>query len=405
MKWSFGGEFLSEREKRNISILETLRRAGPLSKPDISQRIGLNVVTVSNYVDDFLKNRMVFEKELDVSEGGRRPVLLDLNPDSAYSIGIGVNLFESVGLVLDLKGNVLAKVVNERLPKDVYEVGEHVKSLVKIVLDKSKDKAGRIKGIGIGISGLVNKNDGSISWPQKVSGGYTYVPLNSPLRSSIEKEFGLPVTIENDATCACFGEQWTRKDLERGNVVFIFSGVGCGIMIDWNIYTGSSGFAGEISIDNPSSREKMACGAGDDCILQRCEADVGIIENARKILDGRKSVMLELCAGDVTKLTLKNVFLAAKNKDAAAAEILQAGAKRLGLKIAFLVNLLNPEMVIIGGGFETAGEAFLAQVRLTVSEWSFKEMSSGLKIVYSDLSENSVAMGAASLVVRKIFAQ
>ena len=88
----FEDKELTEKEKRSVDILEMLRRFGPISRPEISQRLGVNIVTVSNYIEEFIKNKLVLEKELDVSEGGRRPVLLDLNPEIAFAVGVGLNL-------------------------------------------------------------------------------------------------------------------------------------------------------------------------------------------------------------------------------------------------------------------------------------------------------------------------
>src|SRR4030042_6597012 len=98
---------LTEKEKRNIEILEILRKDGPISRPDISKEMGINVVTISNYIDEFIKRNLIFEKELDVSEGGRRPVLLDLNPQAGFVIGVGLNLMNMVGLLVDRKSTRL----------------------------------------------------------------------------------------------------------------------------------------------------------------------------------------------------------------------------------------------------------------------------------------------------------
>jgi len=92
-------------------------------------------------------------------------------------------------------------------------------------------------------------------------------------------------------------------------------------------------------------------------------------------------------------------------KNPVASSVLEKAAKKLGIKISYLVNLLNPEVVVLGGGLEESGEEFLNIVRSTVSEWAFRESTSNLKIVYSQLRENAVAMGAASLVLEKVFAQ
>src|SRR3989338_9004337 len=105
----FQKESLSEKEKRKIDILEILRRRGPISRPEVSKEMGVNVVTISNYIDEFIKHNLVYEKELDISEGGRRPLLLDLNPQAGFVIGVGLNLMNMVGLLVDLKGNIVTK--------------------------------------------------------------------------------------------------------------------------------------------------------------------------------------------------------------------------------------------------------------------------------------------------------
>ncbi|MCX5714861.1 MAG: ROK family protein, partial [Candidatus Omnitrophica bacterium] len=101
----------------------------------------------------------------------------------------------------------------------------------------------------------------------------------------------------------------------------------------------------------------------------------------------------------------KSVFIAARSKNEIAISALDNAAKRLGVKVAGLVNLLNPQVVVIGGGFEEAGEAFLNRVNLTVRDWAFRESTDGLKIVYSQLRENAVAVGAASLVMQQVFSR
>ena len=115
-------EVLTEKEKRNIEIMEILRRHGPISRPDISKEMGINVVTISNYIDDFIKHNLVYERELDTSEGGRRPLLLDLNAEGGCIIGVGLNLTNTVGLLVDLKGNILNKTQIMKPPASVKEV-------------------------------------------------------------------------------------------------------------------------------------------------------------------------------------------------------------------------------------------------------------------------------------------
>ncbi len=401
-------ETLSEKEKRNIDILEILRRRGPISRPDISQELGVNVVTISNYIDEFIKQNLVFEKELDVSEGGRRPVLLDLNPRAGFVIGVGLNLMNMVGLLVDLKGNIVTKTQIARPRASVKEITESLLEIIREILRRSKEYTSDIKGVGVGIAGLVNKKDGSIHWPQKMNHYYTYASVDLRLKDLIEKEFNLAALIENDATCACFGEHWL--DLERGlkNVIYMFSGVGCGIMLDGEIYTGTQGYAGEVSIYNFKEQDLFNCEIAKGCFMKRWEMDLGIIDDLKEMLSRNKETaekFFRLTSSNINNVDLKSVFIANRAKDPIASLVLGRAGKRLGIKIAYLVNLLNPEVVVIGGGLEEAGDEFLTIVTQTVKDWAFREVTEDLKILYSQLRENAVAQGAASLVTRKIFAR
>jgi predicted NBD/HSP70 family sugar kinase len=405
----FQSDNLSEKERRNIDILELLRKRGPISRPEISKEIGINVVTISNYVDDFIKHNLVLEKELDVSEGGRRPVLLDLNPQGGYIIGVGLNLMNMVGLLVDLKGNIITKTQIAKPQKpSVKDITESLLQIIREIFRRSKDYAANIKGVGVGIAGLVNKQDGSIHWPQKMDHYYTYASVDLPLKSLIEREFNVPTLIENDATSACFGEYWLGIESGIRNLIYMFSGVGCGLLINGQIYRGSQGYAGEVSIYNYKEQDAFNCEAGNSCFLKRWEMDLGILDEVKVRLSKDKEAadkFFKLTSSNMDNVDLKSVLIAARTGEPMVLAALDTAAKRLGIKIAHMVNLLNPEMVVLGGGLEEAGEGFLNKVTATVKEWSFREETESLKIVYSQLRENAVALGAASLVMQRLFAQ
>jgi len=399
----------SEKEKRNIEILGMLRRQGPLSRSDISQEIGINVVSISNYIDDFIKCNLVYEKELDVSEGGRRPVLLDLNPRAGYAIGVGLNLMNMVGLLVDLKGNIITKTQIARPQASVKEVSECLLEIVREILRRSKGYVENIKGIGVGIAGLINKKDGSIHWPQKMDHYYTYASVDLPLRGLMEKEFNLPTLIENDATSACFGEHWFNLKENYKNVLYMFSGVGCGMIINGELHRGAQGYAGEVSVYNYKEQDLFSCQSAQPCFIKRWDLDLGIVADVKKalLLDNQKAeeFFRNSASNNIENLDLKSIFHAGRLKNPVALEVLEKAAKRLGIKIAYLVNLLNPEVVVIGGGFEEAPDEFLNTIKSTVGDWAFREATGNLKIVNAQLRENAVAMGAASLVLERVFAQ
>ncbi len=405
----FQQEELTEKERRNIDILEILRRRGPLTRPDISKELSINVVTISNYIDDLIRHNLVLEKELDVSEGGRRPELLDLNPQGGYIIGVGLNLMNMVGLLADLKGNIITKTQIVRPRPSVKEVTECLLDIIREILRRSKEYTSNIRGVGVGIAGLINKKTGSIHWPEKMGDYYTYASVDIPMLDLIEKEFDLPALVENDANCACFGEYWLNLKGQFKNIIYMFSGVGCGIIINGDIYTGTHGYAGEVAIYNHKEQELLTCAlAQEGCFFKRWEVDLGIIDDLKSMLakdSNAAEKFFKLTSSNPNNVDLKSVFIASRAGYPMARLALDRAAKRLGIRIAYVVNLLNPEVVVIGGGLEEAGEEFLNKVNLTVKDWAFRESTEELKIIYSQLRENAVAIGAGSLVTQRIFAK
>lgn len=393
----FKTENLSERSRKNLFILDAIRRRGPISKTDISSLIGLNVVTVSNYVDDFLRQKLIFEKEFDVSKGGRRPLLLDLNSQAGYALGVGVNLLSTIGVVTDLSGKVLLKVRREKTSHSVKEAVDSIIEIVSELVAKTENVRTKIRGIGIGIGGVVDADHEKVRWPEKVGSTYHYVDVTVPLKDILEREFNFPVMIDNDATLACFGEQWLALESDVKDLVYMFSGVGCGLMLNNEIYRGTSGCAGEVAIHNDKKESPY--------FLERWEADLGIRDNYLKLINWKKGLKNNKEAQDeAVPLSLKEIFDAAKKGDTVAIDVVREAGRRLGIRVAHLVNLLNPQMVIIGGGIEEAGLALMEEIKESVSAWCFTESAQAVKIVSSRLGDEAVALGAASLVIRHIFA-
>ena len=179
-------------------------------------------------------------------------------------------------------------------------------------------------------------------------------------------------------------------------------------MINGEVYRGAQGYAGEVSIYNYKEQDQFRCDSGRDCFIKRWEMDLGMVDEARDALAKdreKREKFLNQYSCALETLDLKTVFAAARAGDSLVELVLERAAKRLGIKIAYLVNLLNPQAVIIGGGIEEAGEKFLNTVTSTIKEWAFRETADNLKIIYSQLRENAVALGVASLVMRRIFAQ
>jgi len=316
-----------------------------------------------------------------------------------------------VGVLTDLDGKILTHIKRDRPNAPVKEIVNCTIDIIREILEKSNELKDRIKGIGIGIAGIVNKNTGTIRWPERISDkGCIYSSIYLPLKDIIEKEFNIPCVIENDATVACFAEEWLAMEPQIENLIYMFSGVGCGIMINREIYRGATGAAGELSISNLKEDNLFNCQLGNPCFLKPWEADLGMVSEAKRIIrePSKKytgSKILEFAEGKIENINLKHIFQAVAESDTVALGIIKTVGRRLGVKIAFLVNLLNPEVVILGGGIEQAGSLFFDTIKEVVSSWAFKETAGVVKIIPSRLGEDSVALGAASLIVRNIFAR
>ncbi len=387
-------EILTDRERKNFSILDLIRRKGPITRTEISKETELNIVTVSNYVNTYIQKGLVMEGGLDISTGGRRPVVLELNPKAAYIIGVGLDLFNIIGILSDLKANVVLEVKKARPQGAESVLIERLSDVIEELIQKSSLDKEKIKGIGIGIPGIVDRRGGTIRWPQQM--GSIYI---STLKNMLEQKFNIPVFIENDATVAAFGEREFELESEVTNLIFMYSGVGCGIVVNGQIYGGATGCAGELGLLNIGDAEKKQWQG-----LERWQADLGVSERAREeIKKGVKSKMQDICKGDISKIDFKCVVEASLEGDELAMNLLRKAGEELGMRIAYLVQILNPEVVVIGGGIERAGAVLLDAIKKAVREKTFEEIGNQVRIVPTQLGEDSVALGAVSLVIQHIF--
>src|SRR3989338_839211 len=393
---------LSDKQRKNLSILELVVKHGPISRTEISRQTGLNIVTISNYINEFIEGELITEKGFDVSTGGRRPTLVELNTKFGYIIGVGLTALNIVGILVDPKMQVICEVKKER-PSDNSEVIiDKLVETVEEILAKSKIEPGKVKGLGIGIPGVIDVEGQTIR--RLGAMGLSMVSISGiSLKDIFEKEFDIPTLVEHDAACAVFGERWFGFESEIKDMIYMYTGVGCGLIVNGQIYRGSKGSAGEVGIFNPASQDSETR-RQESLGLGTWELDLGIGHYANEAINkGTKSRIFELAGNSPEKISLNLVIEASRTGDKLANELLENAGGQLGKKIAFLVNLLNPEVVVIGGGIEQAGSVFMDSVKRTVHSWAREENIRNLRIVPARLGGNAVAMGAACLVLQRIF--
>ena len=253
------------------------------------------------------------------------------------------------------------------------------------VIKKSGVERSHIKAVGLGVTGL--------------NAGFAQI------RNSINEKTGIETFMGSDAACAAFGEKKLNPVADVEDLLYMYSDMGCGIVIRGDIYFGAGGNAGEIQIsrEHISKEEELIFFKGAQ-YLRPWGMDLGITQMARREIEKGIGTKIVACAkGDTKNITTETVIEAAKDNDDLALDIINNAGMNLGIRIAYLVNLFNPETVVIGGGVERAGEIILEPIRKTVQKLAFAQQANMVKIITSALGEDSVCLGAASLAVREIF--
>lgn len=376
---------LSDKERKNLAILELVRKRGPISRTEISHVTDINIVSVSNYVKDYISKGILLETGCDVSTGGRRPELVELNAKNLYVVGLDIGTANIISVLTDFSANVVHKYRSNAPAGNVNEsTSSCIESIRNLLKESGIDKE-KIRAVGIGAS---------------ASSEHFY-----PTIDAIKKEFGMDAFIGSDAACAAFGEKELNPKAGAEDLLYMYSDVGCGIIIKGDVYFGAGGSAGEIQISREHiSKEEEMLYFRSSQYLKSWGMDLGITRMAKHEIEKGIGTKIVACAkGNIKNINTEVVIEAARQDDEIAIDIVRNAGTNLGVRIAYLVNLFNPEVVVIGGGVEKAGELVLDPIRKTVRKLAFSEQASIVKIITSALGEDAVSLGAASLAIREIF--
>jgi predicted NBD/HSP70 family sugar kinase len=316
-----------------------------------------------------------------------------------YSVGIGVNLFDTRAVLLRNDNKIITEIRKKRKNISANETIKVLLGLFEEIIPKARKYRESIEGIGIALGGIVNSKKGVVYWPQRQDSSCVYISL--PLKDYLEKKFSLPVIVDNDAN-ACVWAEYVSNFCKYKNIIYMFSGVGCGIIVDGKLYRGKDGGAGELFL-NP--KKIISSSLGDFSFLGQWPADLNMVKRAKELVSLGKRTSLIKRITSTGELFLEDIFEEAKNKDRVAREVVREAAFSLGVKIAFLVNLFNPDVIIIGGSLEEGGDFFLDECINAVKGFSFSEMRRNLKIVLSQLGKEATSLGAALLAKKEMSLQ
>ncbi len=250
-----------------------------------------------------------------------------------------------------------------------------------------------ISGIAVAAAGVIDTENGTVTHSPNLPGW-----CEVPLKKSIEEALGLPTFLINDASAAALGEHrfGAGKGVSHLVYVTVSTGIGGGLILGGRLYTGASGSAGEVGhmvIDANGPR----CSCGNVGCLEVLASGTALAREAQKLIQqGASTKIAELANGEPSNVTAKLVADAARQGDALAREIISQAATYLGMGLANLVNIFNPEMIVVGGGVAKIGDMLLDTARRVAIERAFRLPAQRVQIVPSRLSDNAAILGAVA---------
>ena len=380
-------------------ILNLIKDKGPISRADISKITKLTRSTVSSIVDYLIRKNLIKEIGLTSSGVGRKAILLELNSKAYYSIGVDLGTLYTTVAITDLLGGVETRIeypTNCQQDKDKI-----IKKLIATIHNIVKDfgiQWKKISGIGVAAPGLIDKEGTMLITPN-------FSWRDTPLRKILKREFYIPVFVDNNVNAMALAESEFGKGQGVKNFVFINvgMGIGAGVVINGELFHGESNCTGEIghtTVDYNGPK----CSCGNNGCLEVMASGPAIAKRAIKaIKEGEKSLISELVNYDLNQISAEIVATAANQGDKLGRSIMEETGEYLGTGVANIVNLFNPELVIVGGGVARAGDLIFEPLKKAVQQRAFSVSAEVAKIIPVSLGKDCTVIGAAALVLKEMF--
>ena len=379
-----------------FNILNTIRRIGLISRVEISELTGQSRAAVTNITARLLKEKIIIEKETKTSSArGRRRILLALNPTAAYVVGVKLSAFQVSFAVTNMKADVLSSlIVPVRIGKKSVEfVADLIEEGIRHCVSEALINMRKISGIGIGIPGLVSSEKGVTYWSPLYRKG------NTTLRHLIQQRFNIQTYIENDANTVTLAQQWfgEGRGVDNFLMVTVEHGVGMGIVVNGQIYRGVKGIGAEFGhmVVKPGG---APCRCGKRGCVESYVADYSVLAAA---IDACRAGQWQ--CRNISSLTIEEVTSIALKGEPTLRKIFKRSGEILGLGISGLVQIFNPEKIIIAGEGVRAGALLFEPMHKMIRKHTTPEMYETLQIVIQKWQDTDWARGAASLVLQELY--
>lgn len=393
-----GDENISGVAYKNITIKKAIvayfSKNGNSTIADLCGELGLSTPKINNVLNDLIAEGLVKDFGKLQSRGGRKPNIYGLVMESGYFLGVDVKKSHiNIGLT-DLQKNLVH--VKSNIPYSLNNNEESLNQLCELINNFIKEapvKREKILGAGLNLSGRINYSTGY---------SYSFFHFNEePLSRVIERNIGLRIFLENDSRAMAFGEFSAGVVHEEENVLFLNMdyGMGVGIMINSQLYYGKSGFAGEFG-HIPFFNNEILCSCGKKGCLETEVSGWALVRKFKeKLAEGSTSVLSSMPADEIK---LHHIIEAAINDDVLAIELVAEVGEKLGKGIAVLINIFNPEMVILGGSLAETGEYIRLPIKSALNKYSLSLVNNDTQLKMSKLGEKAGVVGACLLVRNRL---
>ncbi len=366
--------------------------------PDLAKDIDLSIPTVTKFIMELVEEGYIINYGKQETSEGRPPNLYGLNPDSAYMVGVDIKAFclnlglmNFTGDMVDIQMGVECKLDNTLESLD--ELIGHIRRFI----DKHDNVREKILQIGVNISGRVNPEE-----------GYSFSMFNfeeRPLAEILTEKIGIPVSIDNDTRAMAYGE--LLKGVVKGekDVVFINVswGLGSAFIIDGKIYTGRSGFSGEFGHFNVFDNEILCRCGKKGCLETEVSGSALHRILCERVRNGQSSILSQRILSGDSPVTLEEIVEATNKEDILCIELVEEVGRKLGRYLAGLINLFNPELVVIGGTVAMTEDYILQPIKTAIRKYSLNLVSKDSAVVLSKLQAKAGVIGACLLSRSKLF--
>ncbi|QGY43825.1 ROK family protein [Maribellus comscasis] len=387
-------------ELKKISHKKQILRAiyfdGSLSNSELSKIVKLSTPKINSLLIELIDDGLVKDLGRGDSSGGRRPNIYGLVEDGFYVVGITINIKRTIISIFNASNEEVSgpHYFPIKVHSDIGIFNEVNKALEKVV-NESNILREKILVAGIELPGLINEKKGV---------NKTYFPHIPDLYEELHKIFGIPVYFNHDSKLRTFAEQHFGLAKNKKNVLMLQAdwGLGLGIIVSGKLYNGKSGFSGEFGhlpiVDNGE-----LCSCGKKGCLETIASATAIARMAKQgIKDGNSSLILELVDGETDKIEISNVIQAANSGDQFAISLFTDVGYWLGRGMVYLIQIFNPELIIVSGKVAEASQFILAPIQQAIQTFSNRDISNDTEIKFSELGAKAGTMGAAAYALEKI---